>query len=129
MSIESQRKVASSVSSRLSGISAVLFAAVLFVAATQVCAGQTIIGSKRNHGFDIILLDSEVREAAFARGEDSTTSCIMGIPVGLLRSFGDWWHVCPENLLFPGDADTLFPLVQVFPSHGNFFHFLRPIAR
>jgi hypothetical protein len=57
MSIESQRKVASSVSSRLSGISAVLFVAVLFVAATQVCAGQTIIGSKRNHGFDIILLD------------------------------------------------------------------------
>jgi hypothetical protein len=60
MSIESQRKVASSVSSRLSGISAVLFVAVLFVAATQVRAGQTIIGSKRNHGFDIILLDSEV---------------------------------------------------------------------
>jgi hypothetical protein len=67
MSIDSQRKVASSVSSRLSGISAVLFVAVLFVAATQVCAGQTTIGSKRNHGFDIILLDSEVREAAFAR--------------------------------------------------------------
>ena len=67
MSIEEQRKVASSMSSRLSGISAVLVVAVLFVAATQVCAGQTIIGSKRNHGFDIILLDSEVREAAFAR--------------------------------------------------------------
>jgi hypothetical protein len=67
MSIESQRKVASSVSSRLSGISAVLFIAELLVGATQVCAGQTIIGSKRNHGFDIILLESEVREAAFAR--------------------------------------------------------------
>jgi hypothetical protein len=60
---------------------------------------------------------------------DYPTSSIMGIPVGLLRSFGDWWHVCPENLLFLGDPDTLFPLVQVFPSHGNFFHFLRPIAR
>ena len=67
MSIESQRNVAASMSSRLSGISAVLVVAVLFVAATQVCAGQTTIGSKRNHGFDIILLDSEVREAAFAR--------------------------------------------------------------
>ena len=67
MSIESERQVASSVSSRLSGITAVRFAAALFVAATQVCAGQTIIGSNGNHGFDIILLDSEVREAAFAR--------------------------------------------------------------
>ena len=46
MSIESERKVASSVSSRRSGISAVLFVAVLFVAATQVCARQTIIGCR-----------------------------------------------------------------------------------
>lgn len=129
MSIESERQVASSVSSRLSGISAVRFAAALFVAATQVCAGQTIIGSNGNHGFDIILLDSEVREAAFARVRIPRPLCIMGVPVGLLRSFGDWWHVCPENLLFPGYADTRFPLVQVFPSHGNFFHLLRPIAR
>ena len=63
------------------------------------------------------------------QGEDSTTSCIMGIPLGLLGAFGDWWHVCRANRLFPGYADTRFPLVQVFPGPGNFFHFLRPIAR
>jgi hypothetical protein len=59
MSIESQRKILQC-QSRLSGISAVLAVAVLFVAASQVRARQTTIGSKRDHGFDIILLDSEV---------------------------------------------------------------------
>jgi hypothetical protein len=56
MSIESQRKVSSSVSSRLSRMCALLCVAVVFVAASQVCAGQTTIASKRNHGFDISLM-------------------------------------------------------------------------
>jgi len=63
MWIESQRKAASSVSSLLPGMCGVL-CVVAFVAATQVCAGQTTIASKRNHGFDISLMSKSGALAA-----------------------------------------------------------------
>ena len=56
MWIESQLKVAFSVSSHPSRMCAVLSVATIFVAATQVCAGQTTIASKRNHGLYISLM-------------------------------------------------------------------------
>jgi hypothetical protein len=104
------------------------FEAVLLVAATQVCAGQTIIGSNGNHGFEIILLDSEVREAAFARVRIPRPHASWEFPSDFY-DLSETGGTLPENLLFPRYPDTLFPLVKVFPSHGNFFHFLRPIAR
>jgi hypothetical protein len=107
---------------------AVLFVAVLFVAATQVCAGQTIIGSKRNHGFDIILLDSEVREAAFSRVRIPRPHASWEFPSDFY-DLSETGGTLPENLSFPGYPDTPIPPSAVFPRHGNFFHFLRPIAR
>ncbi len=34
-----------------------------------------------------------------------------------------------EKFSFPCHADTLFPVVQVFPDHGKFFYSLHRIAR
>ena len=56
MWIESECNVAASVSSLLSRMRTVLCVAMVFGAATQVCAGQTTIASKRNHGFYISLM-------------------------------------------------------------------------
>jgi len=63
MWIESQLKAASSVQSLLPGMCGVL-CVVAFVAATQVCAGQTTIASKRIHGFDISLMSKSGELAA-----------------------------------------------------------------
>jgi hypothetical protein len=53
----------------------------------------------------------------------------MGIPSDFYDLSETGGTFAQKTLLFPGYPDTLFPLVQVFPSHGNFFHFPRPIAR
>jgi hypothetical protein len=64
MWIESQLKVASSASSLLPGMCAVLCGVVVFVAATHVCAGQTTIASKQSHGFDVSLISKSGELAA-----------------------------------------------------------------
>jgi len=69
-------------------------------------------------------------ESPRAQAWNSTTSCIMRIPIGLLKIFRKIGGTfSPENFSFPCHAHTLFPVVQVFPDRGKFFHSLHRIAR
>jgi hypothetical protein len=67
MWIESQREAESSVSSLLLRRCTVLCVAAVFVVATQVCAAQTTIASKRNHDFYISLMS---KSGEFAKKDE-----------------------------------------------------------
>jgi hypothetical protein len=69
-------------------------------------------------------------ESPHAQAWNSTTSCIVGNvdrTSKIFRKIGGTFS--PENFSFPGHAHTLFPVVQVFPDRGKFFHSLHRIAR
>ena len=59
-------------------------------------------------------------------GEDSTTSCIMGIPVGLLQSFGDWWHVITRRPLVSGLSGYPIPPSASLPESWQLLPFPPP---
>src|SRR5260370_19334034 len=95
MWIESECSVAASVSSLLPRMCTVLCVAVVFVVATQVCDGQTIIASKRNHGLYISLMSKsgELVEKAeycalFSRTNGGEPTHVEGVFVEFAQQVG-----------------------------------------
>jgi hypothetical protein len=111
MWIKVQWKIASSVSALLLRTCTVLCWAVVFGAATQVCAGQTTIASKRNHDFYISLLSNSGKFAEkdedcalFGRTKGGEPTQVEDVlidfvqQVGKIRESPKEFHFSPDRL-------------------------------